>query len=167
MLKQLFAGGLVLFGCVGLSMADRYDRGDRYQNNGYRGGSYDRGDRYSGHSNSRWSVGFGYSSGGYYGGDRASISIGYRSGGFSGYYSQRVYSPPVCAPVYVAPRPVYIERPVYVSPQPVYIERPVYVAPPVVYQPAPVVVYPSSTYYYNNGNCNTYSGGNVRYYYGR
>jgi hypothetical protein len=138
----------------------------------------DRGERYSGHSHghrgSSFSIGFGYSSGGHY--DRSYVNVGYSSG-----YSR--YSRGYCdAPVYYAPRPVYVERPVY-------IERPVYVAPPVVYsapvyatpvyaapvyvaQPAPVcaptVVYPARSYYYDS--CGT-SGGTYtttsRYYYGR
>ncbi len=161
MLSKLITTGIVVLGLAGASFAG--DRGDRY-----RGGSYyDRGERYSHHNShhdsGRWSVGFGYSSGGYYG-DRSYVSIGYSNRNFSGYYSYQSY-PPVCStPVYVAPRPVYVQLPVYVSPPvvytpaPVIVERPVYVAPPVVYQPAP-------TYYYNSCGSTYYSG--ARYYYGR
>jgi hypothetical protein len=155
MIKTLIAGGAVLFGCATISQADRYDRGYRY----------DRGDRYSHNSSGRWSVGVGYSSGGYYGGDRSYVSIGYRSSNFRGSYT---YS---SGPVYYAPRPVYVSPPVYYTP------RPVYVAPPVVYRPAPVVIerpvyvappvvyYTTPSYYYQNCGPSYYGG--VTYYYGR
>jgi hypothetical protein len=149
--------GLVLLGLSSVSLAG--DRGDRYRYGKTDCG--DRGERYRG--SARWSVGFGYSSGGW--GDRSYISVGYRSGGGSSYYySYRSYTPVCSPPVYVAPRPIYVERPVYVPPPVVYTPPPV-VIQPKIYTPGPVIYHPTPTYYYNSGCAPGFV--ETRYYYGR
>lgn len=157
MRNRLLGAGLISLSLAGVSWAG--DRGERYRYD--RSDCGDRGERYR--NSSRWSVGFGYSSSGWI--DRSYISVGYRSGGGSSYYySYRSYTPVCAPPVYVAPRPIYIERPVYVAPPVVYTPPPV-VVQPRVYVPGPVIYHPTPSYYYTNG-C---PPGTVetRYYYGR
>ena len=146
-MTKYVAAFAVLLGCGSMALADRGDRYDR------RGGwdrgrdyrhydrGYDRGHRHD-RGRSDFSIGFGFSSGNYYG-DRSYLNIGVNRSYNRGYYGRDFCSP---APVYVAPRPVVVERPVYVAPAPVYV------APP--------------TYYYNN--CPpTYYERTTTYYYGR